>query len=466
MCRPCRKQRTMIAHRDGQRPRDLSPAQARAVGHQLFVAVAGVWHQEGAGKRPYAKKTVPADMSLLRPAAHRQLVLLEIARDMRAGLVRGFPPPPDPALEAAFHQFVREHAARHGWTKSKAERIQRAIRIMLGLQDTPGAPIRRSDVALLSRIKHSAAVVTDVLAAAGMLEDDRVPPIERWFPLQIGDLPAPMREELAVWFQVARAGSASAPRMRPRTDTVVANHLRWALPALRQWAATHPSLREIGRDEVLAVLPPDARKRAPTLTGLRSIFRVLKARKLVFANPTNRLSVPTPDKQAPAPVDLEVLRAALDSDDPTEALITALLAFHAVRIHQLTAIRLTDIADGRLRVGDQMVLLAEPVRRRVTAYLDYRARTWPTSINPYLFLHARNWGTTRHVTVWWVRHQLRLPGQLIRRDRIFDEAVTTGGDIRALCDLFGLSVAGAYQYTALIDHVVDPRIATSIRSTR
>jgi hypothetical protein len=450
MCRPCRKQRTMIAQRDGKRPRDVSPVEARTAGHQLFLAVAGMWHQQGSGTRPYVKKTVPPDMSLLRPVAHRQLVLLELPRDMHAGLVRGFPPPSDAALEAAFHQFVGEHAARYGWSVSKAETIQRAIRIMLGLQDTPGVLIRRSDVALLSRIKHSAAVVADVLAEAGMLDDDRVPAIERWFPIQIAELPEPMRAELTVWFEVARAGSTNAPRMHPRSDTVVGNHLRWALPALRQWARTHQSLREIGRDDVLAVLPTDARKRSPALTGLRSIFRVLKARKLVFVNPTARLSVPKPEQQAPPPVDLEMLRAALDSDDPVEALITALLAFHAVRLYQLTAIRLDDISDGRLRIGNQVIPLAEPVRQRLTTYLDHRARTWPTSINSYLFLHPRNWGTTRHVTPWWIRKQLRMPGQLIRRDRIFDEAVATSGDIRALCDLFGLSIAGAYRYTSVL----------------
>jgi len=47
-----------------------------------------------------------------------------------------------------------------------------------------------------------------------------------------------------------------------------------------------------------------------------------------------------------------------------------------------------------------------PVRQRLTTYLDHRARTWPTSINPYSFLHPRNCGTARHVTPWWIRHQL------------------------------------------------------------
>jgi hypothetical protein len=33
----------------------------------------------------------------------------------------------------------------------------------------------------------------------------------RWFPVQIADLPAPMRHELGVWFEVMRAGSTIPP---------------------------------------------------------------------------------------------------------------------------------------------------------------------------------------------------------------------------------------------------------------
>ena len=80
-------------------------------------------------------------------------------RDLRLGLWDEFPPPPDPVLEAAFDQFIRDHAAAHGWAKGYTATIQRGIRIMLGIQDTPGAPIRRSDILLLSGIKHSAATV-------------------------------------------------------------------------------------------------------------------------------------------------------------------------------------------------------------------------------------------------------------------------------------------------------------------
>jgi len=456
-CRLCRKQRSMLARLRGRKPSTISLADANRHGQQLWLV--GMLHQEGYGKRPYRKRTVPADLSLLRPVSHRQLVLLD-PRDLEAGLRRGFLPPPHPDLEAAFHQFVREHAARYGWSKAKAERVQRGIRILLGIQDTPGAAIRRSEVALLSRIKHSAAVVAQVLAAAGMLEDDRIPAIVRWFGVQVADLPEAMRGELGVWFEVMRSGSTVAPRMRPRCDATIQSQFYFALPALRQWATTHASLRAIGRDDVLSVLPPAGSPRSCMLQGLRSIFRVLKGRRLVFVNPTAHIRVPTPERPIPPAVDLAALRRALDSDNPATALLTALLAFHAVRIWQLAEIRLTDLRDGRLHLRDahgdeQVVLLATPVRQRLAAYLDWRHRTWPGSINSYLLVHVRNAGTVGHVTPWWIRHQLSMPGMRIRQDRILDEAHATGGDIRALCDLFGLSVAGAYRYTT-IDHIVEP----------
>lgn len=184
----------MVARLRSRKPSTISLTEANRCGQQLFFA--GMFRWQGHGRGAYRKRTVPADLSLLRPVAHQQLVLVEVPRDLAAGLRRGFLPPPDPDLEAAFHQFVGEYASRYGWSRSKAERVQRAIRILLGTQDTPGAAIRRSEVALLSRIKHSAAVVADVLAAAGMLDDDRTPAIVRWFPVQTAELPEAMRHEL------------------------------------------------------------------------------------------------------------------------------------------------------------------------------------------------------------------------------------------------------------------------------
>jgi hypothetical protein len=54
---------------------------------------------------------------------------------------------------------------------------------------------------------------------------------------------------------------------------------------------------------------------------------------------------------------------------------------------------------------------------------------------------------------WWIRQQLSMPGQLIRQDRIMDEAYATAGDIRALCDLVGLSTGSSRSYALLADRV-------------
>jgi site-specific recombinase XerD len=447
-CRLCFRQRSMVARLHGERPDRVRMQDANRHGQQLFFA--GMWTGSGPSK-PYVKTTVPADMSLLRPVGHRQLVFFDIARDLAAHPGLQLPPPPLPGLEAALMQFVADHARRYGWPRTKADRTRRAVRIMLAIQDTPGAPIRRSDVALLSRIKHSAQVVADVLDDAGMLEEDHTPAIERWFATATGDLPTPMRAELGIWFDVMRHGSATAPPRLPRHDNTTSTQLRWALPTIRQWATEHQSLWAIDAEHVHAVLPSAGTARATMLQGLRSIFRILKSRKAVFANPTARIRNPTGITRAPIAIDLAQVRSNLADGRPATEALTALLAFHAVRIYQLAELKLTDLHDGRLHINDRVILLAEPARDRLNTYLDHRQNTWPTSVNPHMFIHARNWTTTRPCTNWWIRKQLGTSGDRIRQDRILDEAHANGGDLRALCDLFGLSITGAARYASTVN---------------
>ena len=449
-CRLCAKQRTRTLRLEGP---SVTLAAANRDGQQLFLADmfrVGRGPNAKAFRRPAA---AAAPVAEIRPVAYRQLVLLEWPRDLEAGARHGFPPPPDSQLAQALHALAGEHAGRHGWSLSTTEPVRRGIRVLLATQDTVGAPIRESEVMPLSRIGISARSVLDVLEAAGMLERDRQPAIVGWFSAQIAEFPTDVQRELRVWFDVMRNGSSSPPRRRPRSDNTTASQLRFVVPALRVWAADHASLREISRDDVLAVLPPSGRARAAMLHALRSLFRVLKGRQLVFVNPTARLSVPTLDKPAPAAVDLTVVRGLLDSDDPARAALAALLAFHAVRVGQLCRLNLTDLRDGRLHIGDQTILLASAVRERLTAYLDYRARRWPNTANPHLFVNDQGHTRTRAVSPWWIRQRLGISGQAIRQDRILHEAYASQGDARRVCDLFGLSIAGAYRYTASVDQL-------------
>jgi hypothetical protein len=75
------------------------------------------------------------------------------------------------------------------------------------------------------------------------------------------------------------------------------------------------------------------------------------------------------------------------------------------------------------------------------------ARRWPATVNPRLFI---NWYTAVRetpVSSPWISHTLGTSPQAVREDRILDEALATGGDIRRLCDLFGLTVGGAERHT-------------------
>jgi hypothetical protein len=57
------------------------------------------------------------------------------------------------------------------------------------------------------------------------------------------------------------------------------------MPAVRTWAeAGHESLREITRDHIQGSLPHRGNERALVGQALRSLFTVLKARRLIFVN--------------------------------------------------------------------------------------------------------------------------------------------------------------------------------------
>lgn len=423
-----------------------SIAEANRGGQQLFIANL---HHARRSRRAEPLHT-PVGVAL-HPLTHRQLTLFAPPRDLRAGQRHGFPPPPDPVLAERLTAELTDYAAHHGWSARTSKKARRGLQILLALQDTSGAPILASLIYQLPTLDLPARVLHEFLDTCRLVEDDRTPAIEGWFRRQVEGLPDPMRDELQLWFDIRWHGHGRAPRSTARSQNTIRIDLRFSIPVLRSWAAQGTqSLREITRAEVLASLPEAGNKRHHTIAGLRAIFRTLKAHRVIFRDPRVHIRVGAPEQRTPLPADLAMLREGLLSPDPTRAALTALLAFHALRAGQIRALKLTDVHDGRPHLGDQVILLAEPARLRLNAYLDFRHQRWPGTANPHLFIHYRTALGTQPVGGRWLGLVLGTPARVIRTDRILHEVRTTGGDLRRICDLFGLSVPAALRYTATV----------------
>jgi hypothetical protein len=72
---------------------------------------------------------------------------------------------------------------------------------------------------------------------------------------------------------------------------------------------------------------------------------------------------------------------------------------------------------GRLHLGKRTILLAEPVRVRLAAYLDYRSTRWPSKANPHLFIRYLTALGTAPVGARWPGLILGTATRDIRTDR-------------------------------------------------
>jgi integrase len=429
-------------------------AGANRYGQQLFLA--DLFFRRGARRpEPAAVPAVqPLPLERVRPRWW-QPTLVTRPVDLAAHGRPGIPDPPDARLAAALYQRARELGAEQGWSERLTVNTCHGLRIILGTHDTPGGTVKASHVAQLRGIDLPIWTVLRVLDDARMLDEDRTTALDAWFTRQIEDLPEPVADELRTWFEIMKNGSPVPPRRKPRSETTIRIHLTWALPILHTWAAAgHRSLREITKEHVLDALPAAGNPRSTAGRGLRSVFQLLKARKVLFVDPTRRVKTGEHTSRQPVPANLEAIRAALLGDDPLRAALVALIAFHGLRTGHLCRLRLTDVHDGRLHVDGRVIVLASPVRERLTAWLTHRNRRWPTTGNPYLFAHFRTVGRTEPVGRRWIWLHLGpgLSAAALREDRILNEAQATGGDLRRLADLFGLSIEAGARYAATLDH--------------
>ena len=465
-CRLCFEQARL--HQQPGQAVDLADA-TRFGGQQLFFAnVQSTRHtlrsrieppagRPSRAKDAHLKRALPRLASVahgqrFEPVPWNQLALF--VSELEPSAVIALAANVDTALLRYCDEVIRDHAAAHGWSNKQTNDVRRSLRLVQVLQHAPNAKINASDVLQLPSLRDnvSAQSTLDILAAAGLLIDDRTSPAERYFNTQVDGLPAAMTTQLRVWFDIMINGSTTTPRRHPRDPETTKLHIRAIAPIARRWASQGlDSFAEIDRDAILDVLPQHGPRRHTVEQGLRSLFRILKSRKLVFVDPIRAMPVTDTNNTIPFPLDTDTIRTALNSPDPASALAVAFVAFHALTLGELRALKLTDIVDGRLTIGDRSIPLAGPVLPRLAAWLDHRAQTWPATINPHLFINRRTGPRLTPVSRSFPLSHVSLASQTLREDRILDEVRATGGDIRRICELFNISVEAAMRYTTTLD---------------
>lgn len=478
-CRLCWVQAQLL--REPGQPLDLAAANAHS--QQLFLAnmvfkrrrtpdmpripqlsqADEPWRRRDKNYLPYPADTEFADTAWV------QLALFDLAPDPE--VVRRRVQVTDTDLTRYCAAIVNEHSARYGWSVRQRNSVIRSLRVLQTLRDTPTAKIRASDVIKLRRYDGVISSTLDVLTEADLLIEDVPTRVEKYFattfnppehdPDRAGEesgdktvvLPSLMRQHLELWLQIMLGGSRQSPRQLPRDPATVENYIRSIAPIVQAWAdGGYQSFAEVTRADIAAGLPAKATDRHFAETGLKTLFKTLKGRGLVFADPARGLK-PTPvATNIPLPLDPALVRAELNSPHPATALAVALVAFHALTTQQLRFLQLTDIVDGRLRIGDRDIPLAAPVRTRLAAWLDHRGGTWPYSINPHLFINRRTAPRLIPTGPSFPLLGSTLRAQALREDRILHEIHATGGDVRRICDFFGLSFSGATRYLGTVEH--------------
>ncbi len=333
---------------------------------------------------------------------------------------------------------------------------QRSLAVLLASQPTltQTSPLDAAAVRQFLLDRHQAALrLVEFLTDQGLAASNPNATLDDWLEGRLQGLPAQIRAETQTWVQALRGHGPRAGR--PHKAATIQGYLRALAPALADWSARYQSLRQVTSHDVTAQLQPlTGPTRKMTLAVMRSLFKLLKARRVVFTNPTAGLEL----RREPPPPALGLDRARragllAQLQRPDQRLIVLLAGVHALQPHQIRLLALDDVdlgagtlrTDGRSRRLDALTLEA------LHAWLQRRRARWPASANPYLLVSQHTANGASPVTRGWVQQVFRRLGLTageLRVDRLLAEVHHSGGDPLTLTGLFGLSDTTAIRYCA------------------
>jgi len=350
VCRPCRKQASLVAGPGSKAALDLTVA--AVTGHQLFLA--------GSFRRPSSPGPLPASTApqaatwRLPPRAGQphwiQAMICDPPRDLTRVSSRS--PPAGSGLAGVLLACARRTAELRGWSPRTLALASSGLQILAAVHD-PGERVRASTVQQLKARNIPARHVIDVLDQAGALLDDRPDSLAVWAEEQLSGFPPQIRAELGAWIEVLRSGGT---RRTPRARSTIVTSISSIRPFLAGVSGQYATLRQVTRHDITSwIAARPGRSRARDASTLRTLFRILKTERLIFADPArgirsgrNNSSIPVP---ARAP-DLAAVSGAI-SGNPALRVVVALTGMHALQPGAVRRLRLdqVDLADRRLDPG-------------------------------------------------------------------------------------------------------------------
>jgi integrase len=338
-----------------------------------------------------------------------------------------------------------------GWRRGLRFAVRRALIIVLSRHE-PGGTVRYSEIIPLQQaLGLRAGRTAEVLQEMGVLDDDRRPSFEDWLERKLNGLAPGIRADTEAWLRTMRDGG---PRSRPRDIASAWNHVLYLRPTLLEWSGRYGHLREVTRNDVLAVLGElHGSRRSNVLVALRSLFAFCKKQKTIFRSPVQGIRVGERTWGIIQPLSQEeVDQAAEAAATPGARLLLVLAAMHAARVKAIREIRLDDVDLGnrRIVIGGRARPLDDLTRQVLLEWLAHRGTRWPYTANPYLLVnqHSAN-GTGPVSTSYFAKTALRGKAATLERlrvDRQLQEALACGPDPLHLAAMFGLDPKTAIRY--------------------
>lgn len=374
----------------------------------------------------------------------------------------------DPVLSTAAHR-AKEVGQTNGWSPSTINCTIDGLTALLSGR-LPGQQVSTSQIRSQTARTTSTPRVAEILAELDLLTDDTPPAIRHWIDRRTTAVPEGFAADIRGWLLHLLDGDA---RHRPRSPTSLYVYFGAVRPFLTRWAATRTRLREITTDDIVTILDdlePLGWRRHNAISALRSLFGYAKRGRLIYTDPTRRLTAGTMTTTQLPLTDAEVVAIQQIAATPAQRMVIALTAVHAVRPAPIRQLRLDDVdlPNRRITLAGHPATLGDLTYRALETWLQHRRTLWPHTPNPHVLISTRTALTTTAVTEQYLKmHLVRRSVDLarIRADRILTEALAVGPDPLHLTLMFNLSHTAASRYSMIAGALLDDADLLTVAST-